>query len=230
MKIALLTALFALCMTHITRADNNDPTYPKRKKMVQEQIARRGVDDKRVLDAMIKVQRHLFVPKHLWDFAYDDHPLSIGYDQTISQPFIVGYMTSAFGPRQEDKVLEIGTGSGYQAAVLAEVVKEVYSIEIVKELAESAEARLEGMGYDNIHVKHGDGFKGWPEHAPFDAIIVTAAPKEVPPRLIEQLKVGGRMVIPVGSFFQELYLITKTEKGFTKKQLFPVRFVPMIHK
>jgi len=196
--------------------------------MVIEQIRSRGVTDKQVLNAMLKVKRHLFVPKDLRDYAYNDNPLSIGYNQTISQPFIVGSMTSAIGLKKTDKVLEIGTGSGYQAAILAELVKEVYTIEIVKELAQSAQERLAEIGYTNIHVKHGDGFKGWVEHAPFDAIIVTAAPKDIPPLLIDQLEIGGKMVIPVGSTFQELYLITKTKEGFTKDKLYPVRFVPMI--
>ncbi len=228
MKTLFLTAFLTLCMTQPGRADSSDPTSLERKKMVQEQIRRRGVVDKQVLNAMMKVKRHLFVPQELRSSAYEDHPLSIGYDQTISQPFIVGSMTAALKLDPKDKVLEIGTGSGYQAAVLAEMVKEVYSIEIVKELAESARQRLKELGYKNIHVRHGDGFKGWPQQAPFDAIIVTAAPKEIPDALTAQLKTGGRMVIPVGSFSQDLYLITKTKEGLHKERLFPVRFVPMI--
>jgi len=200
----------------------------QRQKMVDEQIIRRGVDDESVIKAMRKVERHLFVPQHERLMAYGDHPLPIGFDQTISQPYIVAYMTQMARLTPEDKVLEIGTGSGYQAAILAEIVKEVYTIEIVKGLAETAEQRLKDMGYKNIFVKWGDGYEGWPEHAPYDAIIVTAAPDEVPQKLVEQLSVGGRMVVPIGSVFQELYLITKTKEGIIKKSLIPVRFVPMV--
>ncbi|OGX05710.1 MAG: protein-L-isoaspartate O-methyltransferase [Omnitrophica WOR_2 bacterium GWA2_47_8] len=196
--------------------------------MVRDQIVRRGITDKKVVEALLKVKRHVFVPSGSEMSAYEDHPLPIGYDQTISQPFIVAYMTQALQLDGDDKVLEIGTGSGYQAAILAEIVKEVYTIEIVKELAASASQRLKSLGYDNIHVKHGDGFAGWPQHAPFDAIIVTAAPAEVPQELLEELKVGGRMVIPMGTTDQELFLITKTSNGYDQKTLLPVRFVPMI--
>ena len=197
--------------------------------MVEDQIKLRGVKDEKVLDAMMKIKRHLFVPADMKRWAYDDRPLPIGYGQTISQPYIVAYMTEAAGLSPGDRVLEIGTGSGYQAAVLAEIVKKVYTIEIIEELADSARSRLKGLGYKNIEVKWGDGYKGWPEHTPFDAVIVTAAPPEVPQALIDQLKVGGRMVVPVGSFFQELYLITRTASGIDKKRLMPVRFVPMVH-
>ncbi|MGB2960832.1 MAG: protein-L-isoaspartate(D-aspartate) O-methyltransferase [Candidatus Omnitrophota bacterium] len=203
--------------------------YDQRQRMVEDQVRLRGVEDKKVLDAMMKVERHLFVPAEMQRWAYDDRPLPIGHGQTISQPYIVAYMTEAAGLAPGDRVLEIGTGSGYQAAVLAEIVKEVYTIEIVKELADSARSRLEGLGYKNIKVKWGDGYKGWPEYAPFDAVIITAAPPEVPQELVAQLKTGGKMVVPVGSFFQELYLITKTASGVEKKMLLPVRFVPMVH-
>ena len=169
------------------------------------------------------------MPTHQLFCAYNDSPLPIGYGQTISQPYIVAYMTQAARLFPDDRVLEIGTGSGYQAAVLAEIVKEVYTIEILKPLADTARARLEEMGYRNIKVKHGDGYKGWKEYAPYDAIIVTAAPDEVPEELVRQLKIGGRMVVPIGSFFQELYLITKTESGIKQELLLPVVFVPMIH-
>ncbi len=178
---------------------------------------------------MRDVPRHLFVPKMSRIAAYEDHPLSIGYGQTISQPYIVGFMTEAALLQAEDKVLEIGTGSGYQAAVLAELVDKVYTIEIVQPLAEQAEERLKDQGYANIFVRYGDGYKGWPEEAPFDAIVVTAAPNTIPQELVNQLKVGGRMVIPVGSFYQELYRITKTKEGIKKESLLPVRFVPMVH-
>jgi len=200
----------------------------KRLDMVDSQIRRRGVADERVLEAMEKVKRHLFVPEDLREQAYEDYPLSIGYGQTISQPYIVAHMTEAAQLKPNDKVLEIGTGSGYQAAVLAELAKEVYTIEIIRPLADSARSRLSGLGYSNIRVKHGDGYKGWPEFAPYDAIIVTAAPPSVPEELKNQLKVGGRMVVPVGEFFQELYLITRTDSGFREERLLPVRFVPMV--
>ncbi len=228
MKEVILTAFLILCLGYLVRADDKDPFYPKRKKMVEEQIQMRGIKDKAVLEAMLKVKRHLFVPKEDWAYAYEDYPLSIGYGQTISQPYIVGYMTEILKLKEEERVLEIGTGSGYQAAILAEIVKEVYTVEIIKELAEGAQQKLKELGYKNIHVKHGDGFEGWDEYAPFDAMIVTAAPNEIPQKLVEQLKEGGRMVIPVGSFFQDLYLIIKTKEGIEKKKMLPVRFVPMI--
>jgi len=220
-------AIFYFSITTPT-SQSEDFFMTQRQKMVDEQIIRRGVDDESVIKAMRKVERHLFVPQHERLMAYGDHPLPIGFDQTISQPYIVAYMTQMARLTPEDKVLEIGTGSGYQAAILAEIVKEVYTIEIVKGLAETAEQRLKDMGYKNIFVKLGDGYEGWPEHAPYDAIIVTAAPDEVPQKLVEQLSVGGRMVVPLGSVFQELYLITKTKEGIIKKSLIPVRFVPMV--
>ena len=199
-----------------------------RQRMVEEQIESRGVSNEKVLAAMRKVERHLFVPKESRRLAYQDHPISIGHEQTISQPFIVAYMTDLLNLNKTDKVLEIGTGSGYQAAILAELAEEVYTIEIIKKLAETAKSRLKKLGYNNIFVRHGDGFKGWPEHAPYDVIIVTAAPPEIPEELITQLKVGGRMVVPVGSFSQDLYVIEKTKEGFSKERTLPVRFVPMV--
>jgi protein-L-isoaspartate(D-aspartate) O-methyltransferase len=200
----------------------------KRQRMVEEQIAARGVTDPRVLAAMMKVERHLFVPAALQPVAYADEPLPVGHGQTISQPYIVAYMTEALRLGPGDRVLELGTGSGYQAAILAELVKEVYTIDLVKPLADTARERLASLGYKNIEVMCGDGYKGWPEKAPFDAIIVTAAPPEIPRELTGQLKTGGRMIVPVGSFFQELRLITRTEKGFDGRPLLPVRFVPMV--
>jgi protein-L-isoaspartate(D-aspartate) O-methyltransferase len=196
--------------------------------MVDDQIRGRGIKDARVLAAMEKVERHLFVPRVIRYMAYEDTPLPIGYDQTVSQPYIVAYMTEAADLGPGDVVLEIGTGSGYQAAVLAEIVKEVYTIEIIRPLADSARRRLQEMGIENVHVRLGDGYAGWPEAAPFDAIIVTAAPPNIPQALVEQLKVGGKMVIPVGTFFQQIYLITRTESGIDKKTMIPVRFVPMV--
>lgn len=200
-----------------------------RKSMVESQIRARGVKDTAVLDAVGKVPRHEFVPDEYDGESYDDHPLPIGHGQTISQPYIVAYMSEMLELGPGDRVLEIGTGSGYQAAVLAEIADEVYTIEIVPELARSAEAVLKRLGYDNVHVRLGDGYKGWPEHAPFDKIIVTAAPPHIPEALVEQLEPGGLMAIPVGTFFQELLLVRKTEDGFTKKTRIPVRFVPMVH-
>lgn len=198
-----------------------------RNQMVDEQIIQRGVKDKLVLEAMRKVPRHKFVPSELEGMAYNDTPLPIGEGQTISQPYIVALMTESLGLKGGEKILEVGTGSGYQAAVLAEIVDEVYTIEIIKSLADQARQRLEKMGYTNIFVRHGDGYRGWPEKAPFDAIIVTAAPEEIPPPLLEQLKVGGKLVIPLGEQYQELVLVEKKKKGFKKRYLIPVRFVPM---
>ena len=181
-----------------------------------------------VLQAMEKVDRRLFVDSSLRNLAYEDSPLSIGYGQTISQPYIVAYMTEAAHLNKEDRVLEIGTGSGYQAAILGELVKEVYTIENVPELADSAANRLKELGYKNIYLKKGNGYEGWVEFAPFDAILVTAAPLKVPEKLLEQLAMGGRMVVPIGSFFQDLYLYTKIQKGVDRIKLLPVRFVPMV--
>jgi protein-L-isoaspartate(D-aspartate) O-methyltransferase len=191
------------------------------------QLMPRGIKDPLVLGAMRAVPRHHFVPEPLRANAYDDNPLPIGHDQTISQPYIVAYMTEALELSGGERVLEIGTGSGYQAAVLAEIVEAVYTIEIVPALAMDAEARLRRMRYDNVHVRLGDGHVGWPEAAPFDAIVVTAAPDHVPPALIEQLRPGGRMIVPVGGADQELILIAKTETGSARRPVLPVRFVPM---
>ena len=195
---------------------------------MERQLRPRGIDDSRTLRAMAKVPREKFVAKELQARAYEDRPLPIGYGQTISQPFIVAFMTQELKPKPTDRVLEVGTGSGYQAAVLAELVAEVYTIEIVKPLAESAEVRLRELGYKNVHVKAGDGYKGWREHAPFDAIIVTAAPDHVPQPLVEQLREGGRMIIPVGkTFAQELYLLEKRGGVVKQTAVIPVKFVPL---
>jgi protein-L-isoaspartate(D-aspartate) O-methyltransferase len=201
-----------------------------RERMIREQLTSpsRGIKNPRVLDAMRQVPRHELVPKELRSLAYRDSPLPIGYGQTISQPFIVAFMTEQLDPKPENRVLEIGTGSGYQAAVLSPLVAEVYTIEIVEPLAKRATADLKRLGYTNVHVKAGDGYKGWPEHAPFDAIIVTCAPDRVPPALVEQLKEGGRMVIPVGDGQNQLlYLMEKKEGKITQRAVLPVRFVPM---
>ncbi len=205
-----------------------DRLAQKRYQMVEDQIERRGIEDTLVLKAMQKVPRHLFVPDYLKEQAYVDSPLPIGEGQTISQPYIVAFMTEALQLKGGEKVLEIGTGSGYQAAVLAEITREIYTIEIVASLGSRAADLLKKLGYENIHVKIGDGYRGLPEQAPFDAIIVTAAPEHIPQPLVDQLKVGGRMIIPVGDLYQELILITKKPDGTIKKQsVLPVRFVPM---
>ena len=208
--------------------DRSEAAYPcARERMVQTQIVRRGVKDALTVAAMKAVPRHRFVPESLREQAYADHPLPIGLDQTISQPYIVAYMTEALRLKGGEKVLEIGTGSGYQAAVLAEIADSVFSIEILKPLADRASEQLRALGYKNVYVRCGDGYQGWPDHAPFDAIIVTAAPDHIPRPLKDQLKIGGRLIIPVGARYQELLLITRTEKGFEEKRLLPVRFVPM---
>ena len=194
------------------------------------QLESQGINSKTVLDAMLKVPRHEFVPSSLRHMAYQNRPLPIGHDQTISQPFIVGYMTEAASVAPGEKVLEIGTGSGYQAAVLAELAKEVYTIEIIPELAEGARSVLRELGYKNVQVKTGNGYEGWPEHAPFDAIVVTAAPDKVPQVLVNQLELRGKMVIPVGSTFQEMVIITRDESGVVERRTIPVRFVPMTGK
>lgn len=199
-----------------------------REEMVKKQIEDRGISDKATLNAMRKVPRHLFVPEGQVAHAYDDNPLPIGYGQTISQPYIVAFMTSTIHPAADHRVLEIGTGSGYQAAVLAEIVKEVYTIEIIEALGKQATARLSKANYKNITVKIADGYYGWKEKAPFDAIVVTAAAEHIPPSLKEQLKDGGRMIIPVGSPYmvQQLMLVEKKGSAFKTTSIMPVRFVP----
>ena len=200
----------------------------QRQRMVTEQLKARGISDERVLNAMNKVPREEFVPPDSRAGSYEDGPLPIGYGQTISQPYIVAFMTEQLRLKPSDRVLEIGTGSGYQAAILAELMSQVYSIEIVEPLAKNAEATLQRLGYENVHVKIGDGYKGWPEAAPFDAIIVTCAPDRVPQPLVDQLKDGGRMVIPVGDrIAQELYLLEKKNGQLKQSATLPVRFVPM---
>ena len=198
--------------------------------MVAEQLAAPGRDitNARVLTAMGKVPRHEFVPERLRAQAYEDRPLPIGHGQTISQPYIVAFMTEQLEPRPADRVLEIGTGSGYQAAVLAELVEKVYTIEIIEDLAKRAATDLQRLGYTNVYVRAGDGYKGWPEAAPFDAIIVTCAPEKVPQPLIDQLKDGGRMIIPVGPISdQELVLLRKHGNQLEQRAVLPVQFVPM---
>jgi protein-L-isoaspartate(D-aspartate) O-methyltransferase len=218
-------------VTEISAASGHDTRYAMmRKSMVEGQIKRRGIRDEEILNAMLSVPRHLFVPEKISDRAYDDSPLPIGYGQTISQPYIVAYMTEILEIDNESVVLEIGTGSGYQAAVLSELVKKVYTIEIIPELAESAAHRLLELDFTNVEVKEGDGYYGWSEHAPYDAIIVTAAAGHIPPPLVGQLKKNGRMIIPVGGVFmtQSLVLVTKDHHGrVTSRNMMPVLFVPL---
>jgi len=201
-----------------------------RERMVETQIRARDLQNATVLDAMRLVPRHLFVPDDLKPFAYDDRPLPIGHDQTISQPYIVGYMTDALQLEPAHTVLEIGTGSGYQAAILADIARQVYSIEIVPDLAETAKRAIAAAGYTNVEVRTGNGYLGWREHAPFDRIIVTAAPPDIPEALVEQLAVGGVMVLPVGTANQEIVVITKTPAGIAQKRAIQVRFVPMVSR
>ena len=225
--ISSLTIL--LLIPHLHLHAQQDPFKEARERMIEKDLKGRDITDQRVLSAMEKVQRHLFVDKDLRNVAYNDYPLSIGEGQTISQPYIVALMTQSLALQPTDTVLEIGTGSGYQAAVLAELVEKVYSIEIKKGLAEEATKRLKDLGYRNIAVKQGDGYFGWPEHAPFDAIMVSCAPDTIPPPLTEPLKEGGRLVIPVGktSLYQTLTLITKVKGKLKVDHISGVRFVPM---
>ncbi len=225
MKILLLIHLLIMAECSEPQADKYEAA---RNRMVRTQIQDRGVTNPAVLDAMRKVPRHLFMPREYHDQAYNDYPLPIGYGQTISQPFIVAYMTDALKPGKKMKALEIGTGSGYQAAVLAEVVDKVFTIEIVPELANESAERLKKLGYDNVTCKFGDGYQGWPEQAPFDIIIITAAAEKIPQPLISQLAENGRLIIPVGApaAVQELILLTKKNGKTIEKRLTYVRFVP----
>jgi protein-L-isoaspartate(D-aspartate) O-methyltransferase len=226
-----LLSLFILifgCQKKENQQMNEEESFTsQRHLMVDSQIKSRGVADEHVLRALKKVPRHKFVPDELQDEAYLDDPLPIGEAQTISQPYIVAYMTEHLELKKADKVLEIGTGSGYQAAILAEIVDSVFTIEIIDVLAKEAEETLKELNYNNVYVKSGDGYKGWPSEAPFDAIIITAAPTKIPQPLVDQLIIGGRMILPLGNLYQELVLLTKTESGIQKKTLLPVRFVPM---
>ncbi|MCI0745291.1 MAG: protein-L-isoaspartate(D-aspartate) O-methyltransferase [Verrucomicrobia subdivision 3 bacterium] len=230
--LAFQFALLALQPAAALAADipAADPFAAARKRMVEQQLTAPGRDvtNRRVLAAMGKVPRHELVPAELRGLAYADQPLFIGHGQTISQPFIVAFMTDKLNPKPTDRVLEIGTGSGYQAAVLSELVAQVYTIEIIEPLAHRAEADLKRLGCTNVFVRAGDGYKGWPEAAPFDAIIVTCAPDRVPQPLVDQLKQGGRMVIPVGPLYdQNLYLLEKSGSKVKRTAILPVLFVPM---
>jgi len=208
--------------------DLNDPFAQARQKMVETQIEARGIKDQRLLEVMRRVPRHRFVPENLRAEAYADEPLPIGEGQTISQPYIVAYMTEKLELRGPERVLEVGTGSGYQTAVLAELVESVFSVEVVESLSLRAREALGGLGYSHIHFRVGDGNSGWEEHAPYEAIIVTAAAQDVPAPLRRQLKDGGRMILPLGTFSQELVLVVREGDGFRRVELLPVRFVPLL--
>jgi len=230
-RLIACCALCALCVCPLSCGDPRpgDDPEERRNAMVDDIAARYEIDDPAVVDALRQTRRHLFVPENVRDMAYFDTPLPIGNDQTISAPSIVAVMTQLLEPKPDHVILEVGTGSGYQAAVLGRIVEHVYTIEIVTELAHSAKARLRRLGYDNISVRAGDGYRGWPDHAPFDGIIVTCAPERVPQPLVDQLAEGGRMVIPVGAEHdvQHLYLLLKQDGEIIPKSVLPVRFVPM---
>ncbi|MDQ1354453.1 MAG: protein-L-isoaspartate(D-aspartate) O-methyltransferase [Acidobacteriota bacterium] len=228
----ILAILVGFCLPGGCEGEPRGDEYRVEQTAMVRLIELYGVTEKRILQAMNKVRRHLFIPaSYRWRCEpYGDHPCPIGYGQTISQPFIVAYMTWKLNPQKGEKVLEIGTGSGYQAAVLAEMGVDVYSIEIVKGLFEHAQAALAAEGYETVHLLRGDGYKGWPEYAPFDAVMVTCAPDSVPPKLVEQLKEGGRMILPVGSWNQRLVILRKKKGKIVQEEDLPVRFVPMVHE
>lgn len=227
MKIPVYLLLMLISL--LSCGQNDDPFFALRNRMVKTQIESRGITDKKILEAFRNVERHEFVPDEYIPYAYNDSPLPIAEGQTISQPYIVAYMTDALNLKKTDKVLEIGTGSGYQAAILAEICDSVFTIEIFESLGQNARELFNRLGYDNIMTKIGDGYKGWPQHAPFDAIIVTAAPEKIPEPLKEQLAEGGRMIIPVGgNHIQHLVLLRKRKGKIREEQILPVRFVPMI--
>ncbi|MCX7856463.1 MAG: protein-L-isoaspartate(D-aspartate) O-methyltransferase [Deltaproteobacteria bacterium] len=232
MRIIFLLLLIASIFNVLTGSAFSGENFydQKRREMVEKDLKARGIKDEKVINAMLKVKRHLFVDKKYLDKAYEDHPLPIGEGQTISQPYVVALMTEALSLKGDERVLEIGTGSGYQAAILGEIVKEVYTVEIRKGLYEKAKERLKNLGYSNIFVKYGDGYYGWERHSPFDAIIVTASANHIPPPLLKQLKNGGRLIIPLGStvFYQNLTLVHKDKDTFRVKELGHVLFVPMI--
>ena len=226
---AAAAALAAMGILHAGGCQGSaDPMQKKRNDMVKDQIAARGIRDPRVLEAMRTVPRHLFVPPAEEASAYEDRPLPIGSGQTISQPYVVAFMAEQLRLTGKEKVLEIGTGSGYSTAILAAVATKVFSIEIRPELAQQAKQRLEKLGVKNVELRAADGYRGWPEEAPFDAILVTAAPEKIPPPLLEQLAAEGRMVIPVGAFYQELKVIKRQGGGYSEKSVLPVRFVPFV--
>ena len=225
-RAALVAAAAAVLLAPLA-AHGQDDERALRRRMVAEQVAGRGVDDPRVLAAMAEVPRHLFAPEADLATAYTDRPLAIGYGQTVSQPYVVALITSLAELGPGDRVLEIGTGSGYHTAVLSRVAGRVYSIEIIEPLAREAARRLARLGYDNIELRVGDGYQGWAEEAPFDAIVLTAAPPRIPQPLIDQLRIGGRMVVPVGGTIQDLQVLTRTREGLEKRTVIPVRLQPM---
>lgn len=228
---ALALTIAAACTTPAADQSRMADTWTaERTRMVEQQLRARDITSARVLDAMARVPRHLFVPELQRTGAYGDYPLPIGYGQTISQPYIVAFMSEALDIAPEHRVLEIGTGSGYQAAILGELARQVYSIEIIAPLADRARQTLRDLNYQNINVRAGNGYEGWPAHAPYDRIIVTAAPDDVPPALVDQLKVDGLMAIPVGTGEQELRIMRRTQSGMTTVRTLPVRFVPMTGK
>lgn len=233
LRMGLTAALLCSCLATACLSQKSPPgdhNSSARSDMVEQQIVARGVSDKRVIDAMSIVPRHLFVPQLFKAAAYADRPLPIGFNQTISQPYIVAYMTEKLNLKPNSRVLEIGTGSGYQVAVLAHLAKEVYSIEIVEPLGKRAKNLLASLGYKNVFVRLGDGYAGWPDKAPFDAVIVTAAADHIPQALIDQLKVGGTLVIPIGTDWQDLIRVTRTASGVKNESLLPVVFVPLTRK
>ena len=226
-RLVLIALIMAGCRQEPKMNENVKDMEELREQMVQRQITARGVKDPEVIKVMRQVPRHLFVPEDQVKYAYRDEPRPIGEGQTISQPYIVAFMTEQLELKPGDRVLEIGTGSGYQSAVLACLVDSVFTIEIIPELADRAQKLLADLNYDNVVVKEGDGYIGWEEKGPFDAIIVTAAPPRIPPPLLEQLNIGGKMVLPVGEYFQELVVVSKNQTGLEMKNVLPVRFVPM---
>ena len=228
--VSVVLAVMTVLACHTSTADPQSYWTAARDQMVEQQLRARDIRDPRVLEAMRTIPRHLFVPESVRDSAYADSPLPIGYEQTISQPYIVAFMTQALELQPSHRVLEIGTGSGYQAAVLGALAGEVFTIEILPPLADRAREALAAVGARNVQVRTGNGYLGWPEHAPFDRIMVTAAPDEVPPALVQQLKVGGLMAIPVGTVMQELRILRRTERGTETLATLPVRFVPMTNK
>lgn len=232
-KATLFLLIFsgAIIIRCSTQEKVTDEYYRQRKMMVELQLIARGISDERVIDAMSSVKRHKFVPEEYINYAYNDHPIPIGEGQTISQPYIVAYMTESLQLDSLDKVLEIGTGSGYQAAILACICKDVYSVELIEELGMNAQNTLKKQGYNNVNIKIGDGYEGWEEYSPYDAIIVTCSPSEIPAPLTEQLSEGGKLIIPVGTdYIQELVLIEKKEGQLSQHKVLPVRFVPMLNK
>ena len=229
-RIAIAFAVAAAIVALAASAFAGDTFEALRQAMVEQQVRQRGVTQPEVLAAMAQVPRHMFVPGALRSQAYSDQPLVVGQGRTVYTPYVVALMTSLLDLDRGDKVLEVGTGTGYHAAILSRIAREVYSIEIDSSAASQASKRLSGLGYPNVFVRHGDGYQGWIEEAPFDAILLSVAPPRVPKPLIDQLRVGGKMVVPVGGFFQDLLVITKTADGLEKRTVIPVRVAPMAGK